>query len=204
MGSNLPEMGTLRDSIYQLKIKLEGSQKPPIWRQVLVDPSINFQQLHAIIQGAMGWTNSHLHHFFDKRNNFFIGIPSEDGWGDTFDGRKKKIASYLKKEKDSLFYEYDFGDGWEHKVELQKILPLDTKLNYPCLLKGKGACPPEDCGGIWGYYDMVAALNNPKHPSHKDMREWIGLDQWDINEFDLELHREQTRIAFEDAFSSYG
>ncbi|MGH1436637.1 MAG: plasmid pRiA4b ORF-3 family protein [Lewinella sp.] len=190
--------------IYQLKITLQGSSKPPIWRQILVASTINFQELHAIIQGAMGWTNSHLHAFTDSRRNFFIGIPDNSGMMDVTDGRTKKINTLLKKEKDHVLYEYDFGDGWIHTIELQKILPVDDKLRYPYLLKGKGSCPPEDCGGIWGYYNMVEAINDPKHPEHEDLVEWTGLEYWDVNEVDLELHREETWDAFDNAKGFYG
>jgi hypothetical protein len=190
--------------IYQLKITLQGSSKPPIWRQVLVGSEINFQELHAIIQGAMGWTNSHLHAFTDSRRNFSIGIPDNSGMMDVTDGRKKKIITLLKKEKDQVLYEYDFGDGWIHTIELQKILSADDKLSYPYLLSGKGCCPPEDCGGIWGYYNMVEAINDPKHPEHDDLQEWTGLEAWDVDDFDLELHREDTWSAFKNAKGFYG
>ena len=192
--------------IYQLKITLQGSSKPPIWRQVLVASEINFQELHAIIQGAMGWTNSHLHAFTDRKRSFSIGIPEDEDFGmmEVTDGRKKKISTLLKKENDQLLYEYDFGDGWEHTIELQKILPADDKLSYPYLLTGKGKCPPEDCGGIWGYYNMVKAINDPKHPEHDDFVEWTDFEHWDTHELNLELHREETWDAFKNAKDFYG
>ncbi len=123
---------------------------------------------------------------------------------DVTDGRTKKINTLLKKEKDQVLYEYDFGDGWIHAIEVQKILPIDDKLHYPYLLKGKGSCPPEDCGGVGGYYNMVEAINDPKHPEHEDLVEWTGLEYWDVNEFDLKLHREETWDAFDNAKGFYG
>lgn len=162
--------------IFQLKIKLRGSQKPPIWRQVQVPADINFQQLHAIIQGAMGWTNSHLHAFTDRRRNFSIGMPNDFGMDDMQDGRRLKVRKFFEAKGDALIYEYDFGDSWEHTVEVQKVLEAEPGETYPKLLKGKGACPPEDCGGIGGYYHLVEAINDPKHPDHEDMKEWTSME----------------------------
>ena len=95
-----------------------------------------------------------------------------------------------------MLYEYDFGDGWEHLIEVQKVMPKEAGQKYPQLLKGKGACPPEDCGGIWGYYDFVEAINDPKHKSHKDMVEWMGIKSWDIHEFDLAAAQQRLASAF--------
>lgn len=161
----------MAQKILEVKIKLEGSAKPPIWRQVQIPANIDFWQFHALIQGTMGWTNSHLHHFFDRSRSFFIGMPLGGGMDDIEDGRKRKVANYLSEVGDKLFYEYDFGDGWLHSIEVKKVLSPEKGVHYPYLVKGKGQCPPEDCGGIWGYYDMVEAINNPKHPNHKTMLE---------------------------------
>ena len=190
--------------VLQLKIKLLGSKKPPIWRQVQVPADIDFQQLHAIIQGAMGWTNSHLHVFTDRRRNFNIGMPDEFGMDDMEDGRRVKIRRFFEAKGDALIYEYDFGDSWEHAVEVQKVLEAEPGETYPKLLKGKGACPPEDCGGIGGYYHMVEAINDPKHPDHEDMEEWTGMEKWDVNEFDEAQARERVSYRYGNARNSYG
>lgn len=187
----------------QLKIKLDGSSKPPIWRQVQVPATINFQELHAIIQGVMGWYNAHLHQFTDRRRNFNIGIPSDFDMMDTQDGRKVKISRYLSSVGDKILYEYDFGDGWEHTVEVQKVMPAEKGQQYPRLLKGKGACPPEDCGGIWGYYNLVEAINEPSHESHEDMKEWMGVDHWDVNEFDQAEAEGSLKSAYASAKKFY-
>ena len=96
------------------------------------------------------------------------------------------ITRLLRKEKDSLIYEYDFGDGWEHKIILEKVLPHDTSLDVPRCIKGKRACPPEDCGGIWGYQDLIEMINDTSHPEHEEMLEWLGGDldpeYFDVNE----------------------
>jgi len=172
-------------NILQLKVTLQGSSNPPIWRQVLVSDDIDFQQLHAIIQGAMGWYNAHLHSFTDRWRSFDIGIPFDDGFSTTTDGRTIRISEYLAAKGDQLLYEYDFGDSWVHLIKVQKVLAPQAGQSYPQLLKGKGACPPENCGGIWGYYDLVEAINDPKHESHEEMTEWMGIDHWDVHAFDL-------------------
>lgn len=194
----------MSNTILQLKIKLQGSQKPPIWRQVQIPADIDFQQLHAIIQGAMGWMNGHLHAFTDKHRSFSIGMPDDSGMGEDEDGREVKVREYLNAKGDALIYEYDFGDGWEHLVEVQKVLKAEPGETYPKLLKGKGACPPEDCGGIWGYYHFVEAINDPEHEEHEEMTEWQGVDEWDVHEFDEGRARKRVLSMFKNSRGSYG
>ena len=191
-------------SILQLKIKLQGSRKPPIWRQVLVPDDIDFQQLHAIIQGVMGWDNSHLHQFTDGSGNVNIGIPFDDDFSEIQDGRTVKINQYLSKKGDALLYEYDFGDDWEHLIEVQKVMAKEAGQKYPQLVQGKGACPPEDCGGIWGYYLLVEAINDPAHESHEDMIEWMGVETWNVHEFDLPAAQQRLARSFANASRYYG
>jgi Plasmid pRiA4b ORF-3-like protein len=169
-------------SIYQIKISLSGA-KPPIWRTVLVASIINLETFHEVIQLVMGWTNSHLHQFV--ANNVFYGIPDDDFGMEIEDETKYKLSHLLKKEKDTIKYEYDFGDSWEHKILLEKILPFDTKTVLPVCIKGKRACPPEDCGGIWGYEELLEIISDSKHPEHESMLEWLG-GSFDPDEFDLE------------------
>ena len=169
-------------SIYQIKISLIGA-KPPIWRTVLVPSNIDLETFHDVIQLAMGWTDSHLHQFI--ANKVFYGIPDDDFELEMEDESKYKLSQLLTKEKDTLIYEYDFGDSWEHKILLEKILPYDSKTVLPVCIKGKRACPPEDCGGIWGYEELLETISDPKHPDHEDMLEWLG-GEFDPEEFDLE------------------
>ena len=169
-------------NIYQIKISLIGA-KPPIWRTVLVPSDLKLAAFHDVIQVAMGWTDSHLHQFI--ANQVFYGIPDDDFELEMEDETKYKLSQLLKKEKESLIYEYDFGDSWEHKILLEKILPFDTKTALPVCIKGKRACPPEDCGGIWGYEELLETISNPKHPDHENMLEWLG-GEFDPEEFDLE------------------
>lgn len=168
--------------IYQVKITLIGS-KPPIWRTVLVPGELRLGAFHDVIQVAMGWTDSHLHQFI--ANKVFYGVPDDDFGMEIEDESKYKLSQLLKKEKDSIIYEYDFGDSWEHKILLEKILPDDGKTVLPSCIKGKRACPPEDCGGIWGYEELLKTISDPKHPEHEDMLEWL-CGEFDPEEFDLE------------------
>jgi hypothetical protein len=169
-------------SIYQVKISLTGA-KPPIWRTVLVPGNLRLSSFHDVIQIAMGWTNSHLHQFI--ANNVIYGTPDDEFGMKRKDEFKYELSHLLKKEKDTLIYEYDFGDGWEHKILLEKILPLDDKTALPVCIKGKRACPPEDCGGVWGYEGLLETISNPEHPEHEEMLEWLG-GEFDPEEFDLE------------------
>lgn len=168
-------------SIYQLKITLRGS-RPPIWRRLLIASSENLEDLHIALQIAMGWTNSHLHEFVNGRERY--GIPDEDFPSDIHDEVDYRLNQVFKKEKDKLNYVYDFGDGWEHEVVLEKILPFELGAVLPVCLKGKRACPPEDVGGVGGYTMFLEAIADPSHPEHEEMLEWVGGD-FDAEHFDL-------------------
>ncbi len=169
-------------TIYQLKITLKRA-KPPIWRRIQLSGDTLLPDLHKIIQATMGWTNSHLHQFIHQR--MFFGPPDPMGMMDLEDYRKIKVSDLLQKEKAKMSYEYDFGDGWEHEVLLEKILEKDPKVKYPVCLKGKNACPPEDCGGVWGYADLVQVMQDPQHEEHEEMKEWLG-GELDPEAFDLD------------------
>ena len=101
------------------------------------------------------------------------------------DERKARLCDLAPAVKSKFIYEYDFGDGWEHVIQVAKIGRPADGVDYPVCLKGQLACPPEDCGGIWGYYEMLEALKDPKHEQHDELLEWIG-GQFDPERFDLE------------------
>ena len=168
--------------IYQLKISINDS-KPSIWRRVLVYSDTLLPDLHRIVQTTMGWDNYHLHQFVHC--NKFYAPPSEDE-ADEFDAvdySKIKLSSVIKKENDRMEYEYDFGDGWEHIVLLEKILEVDAAIHYPICLEGEQKCPPEDCGGIWGYMEMLDILKDKNHEGYEQCIEWVG-DDFDATDFD--------------------
>ena len=157
--------------IYQLQITLAHS-KPKIWRRILVKPDTLLVDLHRIIQSTMGWTNSHLHLFQDDLMNEYA--PKEFEVENAKNSRTVKLNTILKKEKHRILYEYDFGDGWEHEIILEKIIKEDEKNQIPRCVDGKRNCPPDDCGGIWGYEELLKVISNPKHKEYKSMIEWLG------------------------------
>jgi len=173
--------------IYRLKVVLLGS-KPPVWRRLQVPGDARLDWLHAVLQLAMGWTNSHLHQFkvgadcySDTSHNFaeFEGDP------EILEARKFTLRQIAPREKDVFSYEYDFGDSWQHEVTVDKILPPEAAAVATALcLDGARACPPEDCGGVWGYADLLKILKNGKHPEHKTMKEWLGR-AFDAEAFDV-------------------
>lgn len=172
-------------AIYQLKVTLKG-YKPTIWRRLLVAGDTTLAQLHDILQAAMGWTDSHLHEFRVGRE-LRIGIadPTWDSPGEVKDERKVALTSLAPEAKDKFTYAYDFGDDWEHTVLVEKILPPAPEAIVPSCIAGKGACPPEDCGGVWGYAELLAILADPEDPEREERLEWLG-GEWDAEDFDLE------------------
>lgn len=177
--------------IYQIKVTLRGS-KPPIWRRFQVAGDTRLSKLHDILQVVMGWEDYHLYQF--TIGGTYFGRPDPDFGLDMESDRKVRLSQVVTGEKAKFTYEYDFGDSWEHQILIEKILPPEPGVRYPICLTGKRACPPEDCGGIWGYADFLEAIQNPKHPEHEDMLEWIG-GEFDPEAFDLEeVNRALKRI----------
>jgi hypothetical protein len=176
--------------IYQLKIELKGI-RPPIWRRFLASNVMSLEDFHHTLQIVMGWTNSHLHQFIVGNERYGAIDPDFDmDWDDSLQDEKKfKLKEILKNEGESIFYEYDFGDGWEHKLTLEKILPFTTGMSLPSCLKGRRGCPPEDVGGPWGYSDFLEKWIDDNNPEHEEIREWVGdhfypeeFSEVDVNE----------------------
>jgi hypothetical protein len=161
---------------YQFKITLIGVQ-PLIWRRIQVT-DCTLDKLHEHIQTAMGWTNSHLHQF--EIAGRIYGDPQllDDGFGEV--AFNDSVTTYLRpllgrRKKGFCFrYEYDFGDAWQHEVQLEDLLPPDPGTAYPRCLGGARACPPEDCGGVSGYARLLTLLANPNHRDHRDLSQWVG------------------------------
>jgi len=177
-------------NIYQFKVVLKDI-KPPVWRRIQVPENYTFWDLHVAIQDSFGWDDYHLHEFrtIDPqfRNVEKIGIPDEEfGMEDIMAGWEQNIKDWFSLDgRTKMNYEYDFGDGWEHFVILEKILPRKKDIKYPICIKGKRACPPEDSGGVWGYTDKLKIIKDQKHELHKDIVEWMG-DDFDPDEFNIE------------------
>ena len=159
------------ESIYQLKITLKDF-RPPIWRRVQVKSNITLGKLHQIIQALMGWTNSHLHGFSIGGVEYGQPVPELDL--EIKNEQKVKLDKVVTGEKKKFLYTYDMGDSWEHEILVEKVLPYDPLVRYPVCLTGKRACPPEDCGGVWGYAEFLEAITQPDHPEHESMLEWVG------------------------------
>lgn len=173
-------MGQRFKWVYQFRIQLH-EVAPAVWRRIEVPETYTFWDLHVAIQDAMGWTDCHLHVFQipDPSSNrrLEFGIPDEElpeadrrelpGW-------EYPIADYFTPANPDAIYVYDFGDNWRHAVTLEGILPKVKWGRYPRLLEGARACPPEDCGGPYGYARLLRILGNPRHKDHGDMRAWVG------------------------------
>ena len=143
--------------IYQLKISIRGA-KPPIWRRVLVTSDSTFYDLHNIIQSIFNWEDYHLYQFYGSRRYTDIqSVEKGMGYGEV-DATQYQISQELKQEKDKIRYTYDFGDDWEHDIVLEKILEFDDSINYPICTAGRRNGPLEDCGGMWGYNDILYAI----------------------------------------------
>lgn len=159
--------------VHQLRISLTGSE-PEIWRSFKVNSNTTFADLHLIIQTVMGWENDHLYEFRNKE--FTIGIEPDDAFfadANLIKADTIKIIDALLRKRSNIMYTYDFGDSWEHQVVVEEIIKDETPL-YPICVSGAMKCPPEDCGGIWGYENMLEIIKNEKHPEHGSMLEWLG------------------------------
>ena len=167
--------------VFQFKVTLLEIQ-PAIWRRFQIRAKSSFWDLHVALQNVMGWCDSHLHAFRSpqlEKNGMEIGIPTElfDDFVDdevkVVAGWDVPIAKYFKEPGDLMTYKYDFGDGWEHEILLEGILLKEKSRKYPYCLAGERACPPEDCGGCYGYYELLEVLDNPFHEEHEGMVEWL-------------------------------
>ncbi len=184
---------SLAAPVYQLKVTLKYSQ-PPIWRRIQVKSDITLAKLHRILQATMGWYDSHLHQF--KVRGTYYGVPDPGfGFGPEMKNEKTvKLSQIAPGEKSRFIYEYDFGDSWEHDIMVEKVLPPEEGVRYPICIKGKRACPPEDVGGMWGYVSFLEAIQDPNHPEHEEMLEWMEED-FDPEAFDLDaVNQELERI----------
>jgi hypothetical protein len=166
---------------FQLKITLDGS-KPPIWRQVVVG-DCTLDVLHQIIQLAMGWTDSHMHMFVYGNERF--SHPRFDLEGDEYDETEAWLSDLVEEGCKELRYCYDFGDDWVHTIAIEKRLRPKAADKFPRCIKGSGACPPEDCGGIWGFREMLDAIRDPRHERHEEFVEWLP-NGFDPERFDLQ------------------
>ena len=168
--------------VYQMRIALEDIS-PPIWRRIQVTSDTTLGKLHRILQIIMGWSDYHLHEFIIDEIHY--GEPDPDSMFEVKKEKNVKLSKVILREGAKFTYIYDFGDYWRHKILVEKILPLKPDTKYPICIKGKRACPPEDCGGVGGYYDFLKVIQDPENPEHEDMLEWAG-GSFDPEAFDLD------------------
>ena len=178
------------NNVYQFKLSMIGIT-PQIWRRIQVPENYTFLDLHYAIQAAMEWEDYHLHEFeiLNPKTGIIERIGTEsEGFEDFGEEplvpeKKAKISNYFTLENKVALYTYDFGDNWQVKVRLEKILPKTEGVEYPICTGGKRAAVPEDIGGIGGYEDMLEIINDPSHPEYEDTIEWLGED-FDPEHFD--------------------
>lgn len=197
-------MKTNYNRVFQFRITLNYIE-PDIWRVIQVPENYSFWDLHVAIQDAMGWHDCHLHEFIlnklliDKKIR--IGIPPEEFLDDkTIPGWKEMIADYFSMDNITAVYTYDFGDNWQHTIALEKILPKEKEQVYPRCIDGERACPPEDCGSIPGYEDILEIMDSPDDEEYKETIEWLG-GKYDPEHFEpAEVHFDDPEKRFKKAF----
>jgi hypothetical protein len=173
-------------SSVEMTIKLDGI-KPDIWRRFVVDTSLTLDDLHNIIQVVMGWDYEHLYSFTIGGIEYGIPDDGDDFFGNEVDdARKTKLSKLHFHEKDKFGYLYDFGDSWEHTIKVGKILPGENPYGLAFCIEGARNCPPEDCGSVPGYEDIVEAMKNRKSKEAKEFIEWLG-EPYDPEHFDRDL-----------------
>ena len=186
---------------FQCKIQLQNVTKPPVWRRVLVPSEITFDQFHHIIQDAFGWENEHMYAFSPSGygSSPLIEINPENDANDfssflsrnptqKMNAKKTKISDIFNTEGQIFTYIYDFGDNWVHKITLERIAEKDNSLSA-ILLKGKGVCPPEDCGGPWGYKKIKSTIADKSDSEREEILQWLGLEsdeEWNPDAYNFE------------------
>lgn len=171
--------------IYQIKVGLRGA-RPPIWRRLLVSADISLADLHDVIQAAFGWDDSHMHVFETPYGDFGHADRELEHRAEA----PVTLEQVAPQAKDKFCYTYDFGDDWQHEILVEKVLDQDPAAPaHPRCTGGRRAAPPDDCGGIWGYAELVEIVADPRHPDHEERLEWLGLDeasQFDPAAFDVD------------------
>lgn len=164
--------------ILQLKISLKESD-PEIWRRILIRDDETFADLHNVIQIIMDWGDYHLHEFPVSKNKYIGNQPPPPysmNKRDFIDESKVKLSEYLDKKGTVIKYLYDPGDNWQHQIKVEEIKDIDENINYPVVIAGENAAPPEDVGGIPGYYQMLEAISDSDHPEYEMFKHWLEKD----------------------------
>lgn len=172
--------------VYELAIRLFDATIA-IERRVLVPRDIRLPDLHLVIQAAMGWSNYHLHLFELDQGDPAYADPELDEL-DTLDETDVRLFQLLGGIAEALTYEYDFGDYWRHRIVLLDTHPADADTEVPACIGGRGACPPEDCGGVSGYAQLCRAIGDREAEDHAEWLEWASpspAEPFDPDAFDL-------------------
>lgn len=168
-------------SVHRLKITLRDFE-PKIWRTVAVPSDFTLGDLHHVIQFAMGWEHAHMHDFRVGKVTYVDPMMPVDASDQ--DEEQVTLAEVVPRARRKFRYTYDFGDSWEHDVQVEAIGPPEPGVRYPIILDGERACPPEDCGGVWGYASLLEVLSDPNNPDYEEMREWVE-EPIDPEKFDV-------------------
>ncbi len=169
-------------SVHELKVTLLDVS-PPVWRRLRVPSAVTLSALHSILQVAFGWHDAHLHEWRVGERTF--GLSDEPSWGEEIEDESAAVLGELAPADSVLHYDYDFGDGWEHLVEVVGVREFDPGEPPVAVLEGARAVPPEDCGGPEGYEHLLDALADDDDPEHEEMLDWVG-DGFDPDGFDLQ------------------
>jgi len=186
----------MSDTILRLKIMLVDTE-PPIWRRVEVPAAMTLKDLHAVIQAAMGWENAHLYQFHVGRETIDGPGIGDIGWGErrSIGAGRARLDDLAARGVKRFAYVYDMGDSWEHRIEIEKVLPPDPAAKYPRLVGGAMCCPPEDIGGVPGFGAFLEAMSDPAHADHEEVIEWYA-GTFDPAAFDIErLRKNVEKIA---------
>jgi|GEM_PF-1899120 len=175
-------------TIYQMKVTLRGSD-PQIWRRFLVPADYTLAKLHRVLQAVMGWEEVHLHEFNVAGQSF--GRPDPEFGSEIISDKKVTLKQVAPKRGSKFMYIYDFGDDWRHDLKVEKILDVQEGERNPRCIEGMRACPPEDCGGIWGYTELLEAIQNPATIEQRGLLEWAA--DFDPEWFDLEAVNKRLR-----------
>lgn len=174
-----------RETVYQLKVTLLGTD-PPVWRRFTIPSGVTLHRVHLVLQEVMGWTNSHLYRFEIGAKEYAEPHPDNEFYELPFRNSKRAKLGQLVREKGARFlYQYDFGDGWMHKLVVEDILEREAGKPDLACLAGDRACPPEDCGGTRGYAEMLEVIGDPDHEEYLDTMTWLG-GRFDPDTFDVE------------------
>lgn len=193
----------MKNMILQFKVLLKHI-KPAIWRRIQVSDDITLRTFAVSLILAMGWKNSHLHEFIIDGKHYGMMTEEAEDMLDEMpleDETRYDLKSFTEEQLKQFIFLYDFGDGWKHEVEFEAVLAPEPRIFYPRCIDGKRNCPPEDCGGIGGYDDLVEKLKNPEDEEYEGLLEWLG-GKYDPEFFDLDIIN--STLKHTDAYERYG